>query len=296
MIPGMVMLVPLFVLVSNLGMVNTYFGLILPFLAGPFGVFLMRQFIQGIPDELIDAARVDGAGEFRISNTTNEHQQQPGLLVEQPKLGGRLFPKHPSEDSTTRSSCIGFLVLAATTPTRRRVKATQKHGDSGSSGHRRDVRIAATIADETANLRNQSVMAGLGVAVGLVAALVAPFHHVPALPFLLLVGIAAALWSVRIARGLVIADRRASYLPRFIGGIERDAVLKNIQVYLRGRVLMSKPTRRRASLPEVSMRRYRDTIAVAVLLGLVAAAPATAQVRDRYDNSIDMRAPLSAIR
>ena len=56
---------------------------------------------------------------------------------------------------------------------------------------------------------------------------------------------------------------------------------------------MSKPTKRRAALPEVSMRRYRDTIAVAVLLGLVAAAPATAQVRDRYDNSIDMRAPLS---
>jgi len=66
MIPGMVTLVPLFVLVSNLGMVNTYWGLILPFLAGPFGVFLMRQFIQGIPDELVDAARVDGAGEFRI--------------------------------------------------------------------------------------------------------------------------------------------------------------------------------------------------------------------------------------
>lgn len=66
MIPGMVTLVPLFVLVSNLGMVNTYFGLILPFLAGPFGVFLMRQFMQGLPDELIDAARVDGASELRI--------------------------------------------------------------------------------------------------------------------------------------------------------------------------------------------------------------------------------------
>ena len=66
MIPGMVTLVPLFVLVSNLGMVNTYWGLILPFLAGPFGVFLMRQFMAGIPDELIDAARVDGASELRI--------------------------------------------------------------------------------------------------------------------------------------------------------------------------------------------------------------------------------------
>ena len=66
MIPGMVTLVPLFVLVANLGLVNTYFGLILPFLAAPFGVFLMRQFFLGIPDELIDAARVDGASEARI--------------------------------------------------------------------------------------------------------------------------------------------------------------------------------------------------------------------------------------
>jgi len=66
MIPGMVTLVPLFVLVANIGLVNTYWGLILPFLAGPFGVFLMRQFIQGIPDELIDAARMDGASELRV--------------------------------------------------------------------------------------------------------------------------------------------------------------------------------------------------------------------------------------
>jgi multiple sugar transport system permease protein len=66
MIPGMVTLVPLFVLVANMGLVNTYGGLILPFLAAPFGVFLMRQFFLGIPDELIDAARVDGASELRI--------------------------------------------------------------------------------------------------------------------------------------------------------------------------------------------------------------------------------------
>jgi len=66
MIPGMVTLVPLFVLVANMGLVNTYPGLILPFLAAPFGVFLMRQFFLGIPDELIDAARVDGASEARI--------------------------------------------------------------------------------------------------------------------------------------------------------------------------------------------------------------------------------------
>jgi multiple sugar transport system permease protein len=66
MVPQTVYLVPLFVLMSNLGLVNSYAGLILPFAAQAFGVFLMRQFIQGIPDELLEAARMDGAGEFTV--------------------------------------------------------------------------------------------------------------------------------------------------------------------------------------------------------------------------------------
>jgi multiple sugar transport system permease protein len=66
MVPGMATFVPQFVLVSNLGLANSYAGLVLPFLAGPFGVFLMRQFLMSIPDDLLEAARVDGAGEWRI--------------------------------------------------------------------------------------------------------------------------------------------------------------------------------------------------------------------------------------
>ena len=66
MIPGVVTFVPLFVLVANAGLVDTLPGLFLPFLVSPFGVFLMRQFITGLPKELIDAGRVDGAGELRI--------------------------------------------------------------------------------------------------------------------------------------------------------------------------------------------------------------------------------------
>jgi multiple sugar transport system permease protein len=66
MVPGVVTFVPLFVMVSKLGLVNSYAALILPFLTAPLGVFLMRQFMQGIPDALIEAARIDGAGEFRI--------------------------------------------------------------------------------------------------------------------------------------------------------------------------------------------------------------------------------------
>ncbi|MFJ6574159.1 carbohydrate ABC transporter permease [Streptomyces sp. NPDC091292] len=66
MIPGMALLVPTFVVVAGLGLVDTYAGIILPGLAAPMGVFLMRQFILGLPDDLIDAGRADGAGEFRI--------------------------------------------------------------------------------------------------------------------------------------------------------------------------------------------------------------------------------------
>ena len=66
MIPGVVTFVPLFVLVANVGLIDSLPGLILPFLVSPFGVFLMRQFIMGLPRDLLDAGRVDGAGELRI--------------------------------------------------------------------------------------------------------------------------------------------------------------------------------------------------------------------------------------
>ena len=66
MVPAGITLIPNFVLMANLGLVNTYPGLILPFLVGPFGVFLTRQFMYGIPDELLEAARIDGANEWKI--------------------------------------------------------------------------------------------------------------------------------------------------------------------------------------------------------------------------------------
>lgn len=65
MVPGVVTFVPLFVMVAKLHMVNTYPALILPFLASPLGVFLMRQFMLGIPDSLLEAATIDGAGQVR---------------------------------------------------------------------------------------------------------------------------------------------------------------------------------------------------------------------------------------
>lgn len=65
-IPFETRMIPLYLFVRDLQLNNTYWALILPFLAGGFGTFLMRQTISTIPDDLIDAARIDGASEFRI--------------------------------------------------------------------------------------------------------------------------------------------------------------------------------------------------------------------------------------
>lgn len=66
MIPLEAMIVPLFILVKDLGWLNTYTGLIVPAGGSAFGVFLMRQHMLAMPDELIEAARIDGASEVRI--------------------------------------------------------------------------------------------------------------------------------------------------------------------------------------------------------------------------------------
>jgi multiple sugar transport system permease protein len=66
MIPFEVRMIPLYMLMGNLQLNNTLAALILPFLTGGFGTFLMRQYISAIPDDLVDAARVDGASEFTI--------------------------------------------------------------------------------------------------------------------------------------------------------------------------------------------------------------------------------------
>jgi multiple sugar transport system permease protein len=65
-VPGEILLIPNYITVWRLGWLNSYNALIFPALAGGFGVFLMRQFMLGIPHELEDAAQIDGCGSFRI--------------------------------------------------------------------------------------------------------------------------------------------------------------------------------------------------------------------------------------
>jgi len=70
MLPIEVVMVPTFLIVKTLGWLNSYQGLVIPVVADAFGIFLMRQFMLGLPDSLVEAARIDGAGElgtyFRI--------------------------------------------------------------------------------------------------------------------------------------------------------------------------------------------------------------------------------------
>ena len=66
MIPLQVILLPVYRVVSDLGMTNSLWGLIIPPAATPTGVFLLRQYMLTLPDELLEAARIDGAGEWRI--------------------------------------------------------------------------------------------------------------------------------------------------------------------------------------------------------------------------------------
>ncbi|MCC8992719.1 MAG: carbohydrate ABC transporter permease [Candidatus Contendobacter sp.] len=65
-IPAQVAMLPLFLLLKQFGFINTYWGVIIPGMASIFGIFLIRQYLLAIPDSLLDAARMDGAGEFRI--------------------------------------------------------------------------------------------------------------------------------------------------------------------------------------------------------------------------------------
>lgn len=65
-IPAQVAMLPLFLEMRALGLINTYGGVIVPAAASIFGIFLVRQFALSLPDSLIEAARIDGAGEFRI--------------------------------------------------------------------------------------------------------------------------------------------------------------------------------------------------------------------------------------
>lgn len=81
MIPHQMIMIPAYLMLAKLGMINRLWGLIIPAAIDAFGIFLFRQFAMSIPNELIDAARVDGAGEFQIYRRIVLPQLGPALAT-----------------------------------------------------------------------------------------------------------------------------------------------------------------------------------------------------------------------
>ena len=81
MVPGQVTLIPRYILMARMHLTNTYAGLILPSVAAPLGVFLMKQFMQTIPGEIIDAGRIDGASKFGVFTRLIVPLSKPAMAV-----------------------------------------------------------------------------------------------------------------------------------------------------------------------------------------------------------------------
>jgi multiple sugar transport system permease protein len=81
MIPFSAILIPLYFLIRGMGFLNTYWALILPPLANPIGIFLMRSFIESLPGDLENAARLDGTSEFGIYRTIILPLVKPAMVV-----------------------------------------------------------------------------------------------------------------------------------------------------------------------------------------------------------------------
>jgi ABC-type glycerol-3-phosphate transport system permease component len=81
MIPTSAILIPLYFLIRGMGLLNTYWALILPALANPLGIFLMRSFIESLPGDLENAARLDGASEFKIYSRIILPLVKPAMVV-----------------------------------------------------------------------------------------------------------------------------------------------------------------------------------------------------------------------
>jgi ABC-type glycerol-3-phosphate transport system permease component len=118
MIPLEVIYVPLYALVYDLGWVNSFLGLIVPSGTSAFGIFLMRQSIDAVPDELLDAARIDGAGELRILRSivvpmVLSPMAALALFIFMANWDSHLWPLLVASDDAHRTLPVGLAAMQA---------------------------------------------------------------------------------------------------------------------------------------------------------------------------------------
>jgi len=120
-VPAQVTIIPLFILIVKMDGANTYWGLILPTVANAQGVFLMRQYIMGIPDDLIEAAKLDGASEFRvfwqiILPLTVPVQATLGIFVFLWHWNDFLWPLIVAQQSAMQTLTVGLATMQSLVP------------------------------------------------------------------------------------------------------------------------------------------------------------------------------------
>ncbi|WP_342362099.1 carbohydrate ABC transporter permease [Terrarubrum flagellatum] len=116
MVPFIVLVIPQYLIVRDLGWLDSYAGLIVPFAISSFGIFLMRQALAGTPDELIDAARIDGAGEWRILLQIVVPMHTPalislGILRFLSEWDSLLWPLVATNSATMRTMSLGMAIM-----------------------------------------------------------------------------------------------------------------------------------------------------------------------------------------
>ena len=112
-VPQQVIMIPLYRLVAEFGWINTYWSLIIPWLVTPFGVFLVKQYVEAMPSEIEDAARIDGAGEWYILFRVVMPLARPVLTVLAiyvflSQWNSFLFPFLFTNDETHRTLPVGL--------------------------------------------------------------------------------------------------------------------------------------------------------------------------------------------
>ncbi len=117
MLPKQIVLVPLYMLVGRLGMLDTYWALTLPFLADPFNIFLVRRFVEALPPDCEEAARLDGAGEFTVLLRVVAPSIRPALAVVAVNTflinwNAFLFPFILTSSTSMRTLPVGVAMLS----------------------------------------------------------------------------------------------------------------------------------------------------------------------------------------
>jgi multiple sugar transport system permease protein len=117
MLPKQVILVPLYILMQKMGLIDTYWALTLPFLVDPFNIFLIRQYVSTIPIDCEEAARLDGAGEFSILFRVVFPMLKPVLAVVAihtclTNWNSFLFPFILTHSTSMRTLPVGLALLS----------------------------------------------------------------------------------------------------------------------------------------------------------------------------------------